>query len=168
MTAAFHANPSSPESSQAGSPPGESRGVGESRPPETLEEAADKFEKVLVRQFVKVMTKDMFSGSLAGEGGGNWMKTQRDRQRGFVNDMVADRLAEADTLEVSKTLAREWGIETTSSNSSSSPTSLESRPSAPNDLESRPSAPNETVPPSKIPADPPSTTPDQSHIDHAV
>lgn len=87
---------------------GPTTGIGDSDPPSTPQEAAAQFEKVLVRQFVKKMTEDMFSSSFAGEGGGNWMESQRDRQRDMMTDMITDRIVEADTLQVSESLANEW------------------------------------------------------------
>lgn len=145
-------------SAGASAPPGDARGVGESGPPDTLSEAAEKFEQALVRQFVKVMTKDMFSSSHAGQGGGNWMESQRGRQRDLMTDMIADRLAKADTLEVSEKLAKEWGIDSSDA-ARASPTSKQ--------MEPRPVPPAETSDPSRPLIDTPPTH-DKSHIDRAV
>lgn len=144
-------------SAAASSPPGDARGVGESGPPDTLSEAAEKFEQALVRQFVKVMTKDMFSQSHAGQGGGNWMESQRGRQRDLMTDMIADRLAKADTLEVSEKLAKEWGIDASSA----------ARPSAsPKQADPHSVAPAEASNLPRSLTDPP--THDAPHIDRAV
>lgn len=83
--------------------------------PASPTEAAQRFEEVLVRQFVKVMTKDMFSSSLTGrEGGAGWMQSQRDRQRKMMTDMIAEQVAEGGDLAISKKLMREWGTSTAS------------------------------------------------------
>lgn len=134
--------------------------MGESGAPESPEEAADQFEKVLVRQFVKVMTEDMFSGSHAGEGGGKWMESQRDRQRDLMTDMITDRITEANTLEVSKTLERKWGIEDDSEAGAATPAALEARPRA--------SSESENASPARPLIDTPPTHSEESHIDHAV
>lgn len=138
--------------------PDDPRGVGESGPPDTLGEAAEKFEQALVRQFVKVMTKDMFSSSHAGQGGGNWMESQRGRQRDLMTDMIADRLAKADTLEVSEKLAKEWGIDT----SDAARASTDSEQTDPH-----PVAPAETSDPSRPLIDTPPPH-DNPRIDRAV
>jgi Rod binding domain-containing protein len=148
-------------SAAASSPPGDARGVGESGPPDTLSEAAEKFEQALVRQFVKVMTKDMFSQSHAGQGGGNWMESQRGRQRDLMTDMIADRLAKADTLEVSEKLAKEWGIDA----SDAARASTNSEQSKQTD--SHPVAPAETSAPSRPLIDTPPPH-DNPRIDRAV
>lgn len=80
------------------------------RDPETPQEAAEEFEKVLVRRFVKVMTKDMFSTSLTGEDSAGWMKSQRGQQRDMMTDMLTDHLVESEALNISEQLAKEWGV----------------------------------------------------------
>jgi len=75
---------------------------------ESREEVAKEFEKVFVRQFVDVMTEEMFTGSLAGEGGRNWMSTQRSRQRQMMTDMITDQIVEAGDLQLSEKLLRRW------------------------------------------------------------
>ena len=103
---------------RAASGPG--TGLPEGRDPKTPKEAAQEFEKVLVRQFVEVMTKDMFSSSLAGEGGGGWMKSQRGNQRDMMTDMLTDRIVESGSLQISEQLTKQWsgsGASGTPSNS---------------------------------------------------
>lgn len=78
------------------------------REPETAAEAAQAFEKVLVRQFVKVMTKGMFSTSLTGEGGPGWMESQRGTQRDMMTDLLTDHLVESGALQISEKLTRQW------------------------------------------------------------
>ncbi len=145
--------------SAAPSPADESLGVGESDPPDTLKEAASKFEEVLVRQFVEVMTKDMFSSSHAGKGGGNWMQSQRDRQRDLMTDMIADRLANADTLKISEKLAQDWGIAGPGAGAAPS-TTTPADPGSPMPLDTQNS--------SRPLLDTPPTTRNEPHIDHAV
>lgn len=126
--------------------------------PSTRKEAARKFEKVLVRQFTKVMTEDMFTNSLAGKGGGNWMESQRDRQREHMTDMITEQLVESNSLGFKEKLMEKWKTtgEDTESNGGSPDVP------APSDL---PAAPAE--PPSRL-TSPPATTSNESQIDHAA
>lgn len=144
----------------ASSAPGPTPGVGDADSPSTPQEAATQFEEVLVRQFVKVMTKDMFSNSLAGEGGGNWMQGQRDRQRDVLTDMITDRIVEADTLEISETLANEWGETGSMTDGSDS--------APPTQGEPHPTAPSETTDAPRPLIDTPPATHDNSKIDRVV
>lgn len=144
----------------ASSAPGPTTGVGDADSPSTPKEAAAQFEEVLVRQFVKVMTKDMFSNSLAGEGGGNWMQGQRDRQRDVLTDMITERIVEADTLQVSETLANEWGEAEATSDGSDSPPPIQGEPP--------PTAPSETTDAQRPLIDTPPATYDNSKIDRVV
>jgi len=74
--------------------------------PRTEAEAAEQFEAVLVRQFVQVMTKDLFDSSLAGEGaiGGG----QADMQRDVLTDTLTDHLVQSGALRLSDLLLRQW------------------------------------------------------------
>lgn len=121
--------------------------------PETPEEAAEQFEKVLVRQFVDVMTEDMYSSSLAGDEGKHWMGSQRDRQRRIMTDMIADKLTEAGDLQISETLMQSWGVESSPEESDAKTSSDEYTP--------------DFVDPLPAPADPPSSQ-DRTQIDHVV
>lgn len=78
------------------------------RRPETLEEAAQQFEKVLVRQFVQVMTEGMFDASLSGDDGPGWMDSQRESQHGVLTDVLTDHLVESGALRLSEMLLRQW------------------------------------------------------------
>jgi flagellar protein FlgJ len=148
------------ESSPSAAPPGSGPGLDGEDSPDTPEEAARKFEKVLVRQFTKVMTDDMFSTSLAGEGGGKWMESQRDRQRDWMTDMITEQLVKSNSLGISETLMQKW--KTGRSNSGSEQES----PPDPSELPSP--APLDLGDPSGPFVDTPPTTQDESHIDHAV
>lgn len=124
-------------------------GLPNGRDPQTLEEAAKQFEQVLVRQFVKVMTKDMFSASLAGDEGPGWMQSQRGTQRDMMTDMLSQHLAASEDLPIAEQLMKKWG--------------------APGDAPETPAAPlREPVDP--IPAAPSNPSPHlpSSHIDHAA
>jgi Rod binding domain-containing protein len=77
--------------------------------PRNPEEAAAQFEKVLVRQFVEVMTKDLMSSSMAGDGGPGWMNSQRDSQRDHLTDVLTDHLVESGTLDIREMLLKRWG-----------------------------------------------------------
>jgi len=146
-------------SSSSSGPPSLGGAPGTEESPDTPQEAAQKFEEVLVRQFTKVMTDDMFSGSLAGEGGGKWMESQRDRQRDWMTDLITEQLVEANTLGISETLAQEWGA--------AGPNADPEAPSR-DAQEEVPAAPTDADEASRPIIDTPPDTPDKSHIDHAV
>lgn len=76
--------------------------------PESLEEVAQQFEQILTRQFVDVMTKDLFNGGLAGENGPAWMKSQGDTQRDTLAQVLTDHLTSKGTLGISELLLRQW------------------------------------------------------------
>jgi peptidoglycan hydrolase FlgJ len=78
------------------------------------EEAARQFEEILVRQFVKTMTKDLFSGSLAGEDGAGWVKAQSEAQGDVLADTLTKHLVESGTLGVAERLLESWKTEATS------------------------------------------------------
>lgn len=79
--------------------------------PETPEEAAQAFEKVLVRQFVQTMTKDMMTNPLSGEDGPGWMQSQRDQQQDILTDVLADHLVETNSLGIADMLLEDWGLD---------------------------------------------------------
>ncbi|MCS4195229.1 hypothetical protein [Salinibacter ruber] len=129
--------------------------------PETPKEAAEQFEKVLVRQFVDVMTEDMYSSSLSGGDGKNWMSSQRDRQRRVMTGMITDKLTEAGNLQISETLMQSWGTDA----------SAEADAPEADDATPAPASPENSIPefvdPLPAPADP-STPTDRPQIDHVV
>ncbi|MEF8817519.1 MAG: hypothetical protein V5A58_12065 [Salinibacter sp.] len=143
------------------SPDGLGMGLTGDDNPETPKEAAEQFEKVLVRQFVDVMTEGMYDASLAGDDGKHWMSSQRDRQRRVMTDMITDKLTEAGDLQISKTLLRSWGVEGSS----------EAQQTEPEDEAPAPPSPETSVPdmvdPLPAPADSPSSQ-NRSQIDHVV
>lgn len=139
---------------------GTSTAAGDDGSPKTPEEAARKFEKVLVRQFTKMMTKDMFSSSLAGEGGGNWMESQRDRQREHMTDMITEQLVESNSLGISEKLMQKW--KTGEENGATDAPSPDALDDVPTDV---PDVPTESFSP---PAPPTPTPQNESHIDHAA
>ena len=71
--------------------------------PADPEAAAAQFEAVLVRQFVEVMTKDLFDGE--GEG---MLTGQADLQRDTLTDALTDHLVEAGTLGIADLLLAQW------------------------------------------------------------
>ncbi len=143
------------------SPGGLGTGLTGDDPPETPKEAAEQFEKVLVRQFVDVMTEDMYSSSLAGGDGKNWMSSQRDRQRRVMTGMITDKLTEAGNLQISETLMQSWGTDA----------SVEANAPEADDAAPAPASPENSIPefvdPLPAPADP-STPTDRPQIDHVV
>lgn len=78
--------------------------------PDSPEEAARAFEKVLVRRFVQTMTKNMFDTGLSGEDGPSWMQGQRDQQRDMMTDVLTDHLVDTGTFGLSEMLLRDWGL----------------------------------------------------------
>jgi hypothetical protein len=126
--------------------------------PSTPREAARKFEKVLVRQFTKVMTEDMFTNSLAGKGGGNWMESQRDRQREHMTDMITEQLVESNSLGFKEKLMQKWKTTGEDAESNSGSPDVPE----PSDLPAHPAEP-----PSRL-TNPPATTTNESQIDHAA
>lgn len=107
-----HAAPSAPASdavSAGGRPPGL-----DGADPQTLKDAAQEFETVLVRQFVEVMTKDMFAASLTGDDGPGWMESQRGTQRDMMTDQLTRHLAESDAFSFEEQLMQKWSTLRTS------------------------------------------------------
>lgn len=78
------------------------------------EEAAKTFEKVLVEQFVTVMTDQMFKSNLSGEDGPGWMKAYGDTQRKMLTEILSDHLVENGTFNISDTLLEQWQRQQTS------------------------------------------------------
>ena len=96
--------------------------------PDSPEEAAKAFEKVLVRRFVKTMTNKMFDSTLSGKDGPSWMQGQRDHQRDLLTDVLADHIVDANALGISEMLLRDWGLTPEQSGSESPLERLPSRP----------------------------------------
>ncbi|WP_103029859.1 hypothetical protein, partial [Salinibacter altiplanensis] len=134
--------------------------------PETPKEAAEQFEKVLVRQFVDVMTEDMYSSSLAGDEGKNWMSSQRDRQRKVMTNMITDQLTEDGTLQISETLMQSWGTDASPEADGTKASDTEANEDAPAPASPDPSVPD-MVDPLPAPAESPSSQ-NRSQIDHVV
>ncbi len=78
------------------------------------EDAAKQFEEVLVREFVRTMTKGLFSGSLAGEDGAGWVKAQGEAQADVLADAVTKHLVDSGTLGVADILLQGWKTQTVS------------------------------------------------------
>ena len=72
------------------------------------EEAAKKFEKILVQQFVQVMTEQMFESNLSGEDGPGWMKAYGNQQRDTMTKVLTDHLVEKGTFDISSTILKQW------------------------------------------------------------
>lgn len=78
--------------------------------PGSKAEAAKQFEEVLVREFVKVMTKDLFKADLSSEGGPSWMGGYSDMQRDIITDTLTEQLVAQDNLGLADVLTRRWGL----------------------------------------------------------
>lgn len=76
-------------------------------PPETREEAAQRFEEVFIRQFVKKFTDEMFSTSLTDSGGAS-LKGQKRMQRDQMTELLTDRLTKSDALNFDEQLLEHW------------------------------------------------------------
>lgn len=74
------------------------------RPADSPQEAAKQFEAVLVRQFVDVMTKDLFQSA---EGG--MLTGQADLQRDTLTDTLAEHLVDSGTFGIADLLMKQWG-----------------------------------------------------------
>ena len=88
------ARPSSPAARASAGPDRDAR---------SPEEAARQFESVLVRQFVEVMTKDLFDGE--GEG---MLTGQADLQRDTLTDTLTDHLVESGTFGIADLMIAQW------------------------------------------------------------
>ncbi len=77
--------------------------TGGTPPPDDPVEAARQFESVLVRQFVEVMTKDLFQSSEEG-----MMTGQADLQRDTLTDTLTEHLVEAGTFGIADLLTAQW------------------------------------------------------------
>ena len=71
-------------------------------------EAARSFEKVLVKQFVDVLTEQMFKSNLAGDQGPGWMKAYGDTQRQVLSDVLTDHLVDNGTFRLSELVLQQW------------------------------------------------------------
>ena len=72
------------------------------------EEAAKEFEKILVKQFVQVLTEQMFESNLAGEDGPGWMKSYGNQQKQTLTDILSDHLVEKGTFNISSVILKQW------------------------------------------------------------
>ena len=68
----------------------------------------NRFEKVLVQQFVNVMTEQMFKSNLSGDEGPGWMKAYGDTQRQVISDVLTDHLVESNTFNLSSLVMQHW------------------------------------------------------------
>ena len=61
-----------------------------------------------MRQFVAVMTKDLFKDNLAGDDGPGWIKGQQNTQRDVLTDVLTQHLVKSGALRISDLLLRQW------------------------------------------------------------
>lgn len=106
--------------------------------PDSPEEAAKAFEKVLVRRFVKTMTEKMFDSPLSGSDGPGWMNGQRDQQRDMLTDVLADHIVESDSLRIRDLLLRDWDIDPDAATESPSDDEPPAPAALPDHLDARP------------------------------
>ena len=94
----------SPTPPLSGPPPPASRApAGPGRDARSPEEAARQFESVLVRQFVEVMTKDLFDSEAEG-----MLIGQGDLQRDTLTDTLTDHLVESGTFGIADLMIAQW------------------------------------------------------------
>ncbi|MEO0559223.1 MAG: peptidoglycan hydrolase [Bacteroidota bacterium] len=67
------------------------------------EEAARQFESLLVRQFVEVMTKDLFDTEAE-----SMLTGQADLQRDTLTDTLTEHLVESGTFGVAELMIQQW------------------------------------------------------------
>lgn len=82
--------------------------LNETRSIKNAQEAAKQFEKVLVQQFVQVMTEQMFKSNLAGEDGPGWMKSYGNQQQDTLTDILSEHLVERGTFNISSDILKQW------------------------------------------------------------
>ena len=82
--------------------------LGQNKKPENLEEAAEQFEHVLVRQLVQTMTNDLFDSPLGGKDSGA-MKSQSRMQSDALTDTLTTELVKNDSFGISELLMEKWG-----------------------------------------------------------
>ena len=73
------------------------------RTAETPEEAARQFEAVLVRQFVEVLTRDLFKSEAGG-----MLTGQADLQRDTITDVLTDTLVDSGSFGVADLMTQQW------------------------------------------------------------
>lgn len=73
------------------------------------QEAAKQFEEVLVREFVRTMTKGLFEEGLGGEDTAGWVKAQGSAQTDALTDAVTRHLVDSGQLGISELLLAKWG-----------------------------------------------------------
>lgn len=96
-----------PVSSLASSPavsPTSSPATPAGRPARSPEAAARQFESVLVRQFVEVMTRDLFKAGAEGE----MLTGQADLQRDTLTNVLTEHLVDSGTFGVADLMMRQW------------------------------------------------------------
>lgn len=82
-------------------------GSGE-RAPQNREEAARQFEEVLIRQMMQTMTRNLFDGSLTGEGGSSWSGAYGDLQSDVLATHLAKELSSSGKLGIAELLIKQW------------------------------------------------------------
>jgi peptidoglycan hydrolase FlgJ len=73
------------------------------------EDAAREFERVLVKQFVQVMTKDLFKST--DEDAMSSVGAYGDIQRDALADVLTDHLVSSRTFKLQDLLLRQWARE---------------------------------------------------------
>lgn len=78
------------------------------------EEAAREFEKVLVKQFVQVMTKDLFK-SIDDDASAD-VGAYGDIQRDALTDVLTEHLVDSGTFKLQDLLLRQWARQAAADN----------------------------------------------------
>lgn len=85
--------------------PGAASSVMGGKRAKNAEEAAQQFEAVLVRQFVKSMTKELFKTSLGGDSA---TQATADMQRDALTDALTDDLVQQGAFGIKELLLQHW------------------------------------------------------------
>lgn len=78
------------------------------------EEAAREFESVLVKQFVQVMTKDLFKS--IDDDASAAVGAYGDIQRDALTDVLTEHLVESGTFKLQDLLLRQWARQASAEN----------------------------------------------------
>ena len=80
----------------------------EAKKPHSPEEAAKKFEEVLIKQMVHTMTKELFDSKLSGDDAPQWMGAYSDMQSDILTEELAKQISKSGRMGISELLIKQW------------------------------------------------------------
>lgn len=89
-------------------PKGVSGPAAAERRPADPREAAEQFERILVKQMVETMTKNIFEGGLAGDDAPQWLGAYNDMQSDVLATELADQMTRNGKLGIAELLMKQW------------------------------------------------------------